>query len=232
MPALAADVVRLRDRAAQSRARRRGDDARASRGRAGLLLVAPVRRRRGAPGRTCRAGARGSPRPTRRPTCSRACGRARCRRCTRRCRDRRTCRSPAATRRPAPSQSLTSSPLTTASPPAATISSTTSCARRLVGAVPVQRRAEVVHDDLGALGRERERVRAAEAAPAAGHDHHAPVADPHGSIPRCPVDVAVPLVLRRVRAWRRRPRRARRCCRSAVSSTWRASRSAARRPPT
>ena len=39
--------------------------------------------------------------------------------------------------------------------------------------------AEVVDDDLGALGRVRERVLAADAAPRSGHDDHPAVADAH-----------------------------------------------------
>ena len=80
---------------------------------------------------------------------------------------------------PAPSQSLTSSPLTIASPPAASISATTSWAGREVGALAGERGAEVVDDHLGALGGEGEGVGPAEAAPGAGDDDDTSVADAH-----------------------------------------------------
>ena len=84
-----------------------------------------------------------------------------------------------ATRLAAPSKSATSSVLATASPPSAWISSTT-CVRRLgrrAGAVG--RAAEVVHHDLGALARERQRVRAADAAARARDHDDSSVADTH-----------------------------------------------------
>ena len=70
-----------------------------------------------------------------------------------------------------------SSVLATASPPAAMISSTTSLRGPVVAAGAVARDAEVVHDDLGALARERERVLAADAAAGAGDDDDASFAD-------------------------------------------------------
>ena len=74
------------------------------------------------------------------------------------------------TSRWAPSQSATSSPLTTASPPMALISSTTCCGRRDVGAGAVVGAAEVVDDDLRAFAGEQQRVLAADAAARAGDD--------------------------------------------------------------
>ena len=81
-------------------------------------------------------------------------------------------------RRSAPSQSETSSPLATASPPIALISSTTSCAgpRRAPDAVHLA--AEVVDHDLGAVLGQHQRVLAADAASGSGHD-----ADPSSHIP-------------------------------------------------
>ena len=78
-------------------------------------------------------------------------------------------------------------------------------ARRLVGGVTLQRRTEVVHHDLGAL---RPRTRGSVPAPAHGRRRsRSPPAR------RRSPWVGQPLALA-VRAWRRRPRRARRCCRS------------------
>ena len=67
------------------------------------------------------------------------------------------------TRRSAPSQSEMSSPLATASPPMASISSTTSWAGPVGGAAAVHLAAEVVDHDLGALLGEHQRVLPADA---------------------------------------------------------------------
>ena len=72
--------------------------------------------------------------------------------------------------RPAPAKSATFSPFATASPPAALISSTTCSAGAASASLAGEPAAEVVDDDLRAGGRERERVRAADAAPGAGDD--------------------------------------------------------------
>ncbi len=87
-------------------------------------------------------------------------------------------------RRWAPSQSATLSPLATASPPIALISSTTSWAGpgRLAGAVHLA--AEVVHDDLGAVLREHQGVLAADAPGPSRHDRDSSLAQPsHGAFP-------------------------------------------------
>ena len=82
------------------------------------------------------------------------------------------------TSRRAPSQSATSSPLATASPPMPRISSTTSPAGPVEPPRPVELGAEVVDDDLRPLAGELQRVRAADAAARARDDHHPSVADP------------------------------------------------------
>ena len=84
-------------------------------------------------------------------------------------------------RRWAPSQSATLSPLATASPPMALISSTTSPAGPGRAAAAVDLGAEVVDDDLGALAGELEGVAAADASPGAGDDDDPAVADSHCS---------------------------------------------------
>ena len=80
----------------------------------------------------------------------------------------RTWRSPKVStavsiRRLPPSQSVTSSALATASPPAARISSTTCSAGDAVVTRAVDRAAEVVDDDLGTLGGEEQGVLTADA---------------------------------------------------------------------
>ncbi len=60
--------------------------------------------------------------------------------------------------------------LATAVPPAAVISSATSCAGPAVGALALVAAAEVVDDDLRALPGEQQRVFASDAAARAGDD--------------------------------------------------------------
>ena len=86
------------------------------------------------------------------------------------------------TMRPAPAKSATFSPLATASPPIALISSTTSIAGLESTAVAVHVAAEVVDHDLRALAGERERVLTADAAPRSGHDDDPAVADTHAQL--------------------------------------------------
>ena len=84
-------------------------------------------------------------------------------------------------RRSAPSQSLMSSPLATASPPMATISSTTSWAGPLSLPSPSIVAAEVVDDDLGAVVGEQQRVLAADAPTRPGDDRDPSFVQPaHG----------------------------------------------------
>ena len=86
----------------------------------------------------------------------------------------------ACTRRSAPSQSATSSPLATASPPmrADLVDHLAGGAGRAAPAVELG--AEIVDDDLGALAGELEGVAPADAPARARHDHDPSVADPHG----------------------------------------------------
>ena len=80
-----------------------------------------------------------------------------------------------------PSQSATLSPLATASPPMALISSTTCCAGVTIAAGAVGGAAEVVDHDLGALRGEQQRVLAADAATGTGDDGDATVERTHGT---------------------------------------------------
>ena len=140
--------------------------------------------------------------------------------------------------------SATLSVFATARPPAAAISSTTSCAGPRVGAAAVVRAAEVVDDDARALAREQQRVLAADAAAGAG-DHGDPaVKCTHGFaisslVSRCQsVISASPSVMTRcrrravsnayvVRRWSARcPDRACRCPRLAAPA-WRSAPQAA-----
>jgi hypothetical protein len=86
------------------------------------------------------------------------------------------------TMRSAAFQSDTLSVLATASPPAALISATTS-RRPVVGAGAVVAAAEVVHDHLGAMLREQQRLFAADAAAGPRDDRHTSVEQSHGSNP-------------------------------------------------
>ena len=84
--------------------------------------------------------------------------------------------------RPAPSKSATSSPLATASPPAARISSTTSPAGPVPPPLPSSSQPEVVDDDPRALPGQLEGVGPAEPAARSGDDDDAAVADAgHGA---------------------------------------------------
>ena len=74
------------------------------------------------------------------------------------------------TSRSAPCQSDTLSPLATASPPVATISSTTCWAGDVSPPVPSVFAAEIVDDDLGAVAGEAQRVLAADAPARSGDD--------------------------------------------------------------
>ena len=85
--------------------------------------------------------------------------------------------------------------------------------RRQIGALAGERGAEVVDDDLGAVGRERERVRAAEAAAGARHDHDPSVADAHRSRP------SLSGWCRGVAAWRAATSQSEEATTSACSST-------------
>ena len=122
--------------------------------------------------------------PLRPRSCWRACGRAGCRRCSPARPAGRTPRPPGATRRSAPSQLEMSSVLATASPPRPWISLTTSWAGPASRAGAVHGAAQVVDDDLGAVGRQHQRVLPPDAAPGAGHDAHPSLAQPdHGQNP-------------------------------------------------
>ena len=70
-------------------------------------------------------------------------------------------------------KSATSAPLTTASPPAASISRDHLVGRRLARPLAGERDAVVVDDDLGAVAGQLERVGAADAAAGAGDDRDA-----------------------------------------------------------
>ena len=84
--------------------------------------------------------------------------------------------------RPA-SKSVTSAPLTIASPPMASISATTSLAGPGSAPVPSGRAAEVVHDDLRPLRRQHQGVLPPDAPARPGHDRHPSLADPHVTSP-------------------------------------------------
>ena len=89
----------------------------------------------------------------------------------------------ASTRRFPPSQSVMSSALATASPP-----DDADLVRNLLGRGPVVARpvdgpAEVVDDDLGAFGREQQRVLAADPSAGPGDDRHPPVERTHVEVP-------------------------------------------------
>ena len=86
----------------------------------------------------------------------------------------------ALTRRWPPSQSATSSALAMASPPEALDLVDHLLGRRAVVARAVDGPAEVVHDHLGALLGEQQRVLAADAAARPGDDGDAPVERSHG----------------------------------------------------
>ena len=81
------------------------------------------------------------------------------------------------TSRWAPAQSAMSSPLTTACPPAASISVDDLLRRRRRGPGAVELGADVVHHDPGALGGEGQGVGSADAATGAGDDDDAAVTD-------------------------------------------------------
>ena len=76
----------------------------------------------------------------------------------------------------AAAKSLTSEPFTAASPPIAMISSTTSWAGPASAPVPSRVGAEVVHDHLGALLGQHQRVLAPDPPAGPGDDGHAPFA--------------------------------------------------------
>ena len=80
-------------------------------------------------------------------------------------------------------RSVTLSVLAMASPPAALISSTTSCAGALSGALAVHVAAEVVYNHLGAVPGGDERRLAPNPAPAAGDQHNLPIEQSHRSRP-------------------------------------------------
>ena len=105
-----------------------------------------------------------------------------------------------ATMRPASSKSVTSAPLAIAAPPWASISATTSLAGPRSDPVPSVAAAEVVHDDIGALRRQHQRVLAADAAPRARHDRHPAFAQP-GHHPSSLADSGVIIARRPTSTW-------------------------------